>query len=243
VKLLIGAGKKYLVEGEEFHTNIGVVDLSEGEEKVISHLGHEFAVLSPDIVDIYEKMPRAGSFMLKKDLGFFLAYLGVGCGDVVVDAGSGSGGLAIFLANIVGERGKVITYEKNPEFAKTAKKNIELSGLGDVAEVRIKDVSKGFDEDDGSVDALTLDLPESWKMINEASRILKRGGRIGLFNPYLEHAKEVNIGLRKAGFREIVTLESMVREMDFRKQVSRPRTSRVGHSGYLSFGRKVYRNK
>lgn len=232
-------GRKFLVEGKEIQTDLGVVTLEEGKETAKSHLGHTYIVLAPDIVDVYEKMPRAGSFMLKKDIGMLLAHLGIGRGDVVVDAGTGSGALALFMGNIVGSDGRVITYEKNTEFAEVARKNIEMAGLKDVVVLRVKDVLEGFDEEDESADAVTLDMNEAWKMAAEAKRVLRRGGRVGVYTLYMEHAKEVHGALLDLAFAEVRTIESLTREMEFRKQGSRPKTSRVGHSGYLTFGRKV----
>lgn len=240
MKVLIDErGRKFLVEGKEFHTDRGLVKIGPGNETATSHLGHRFIVLDPDILDIYEKMPRAGSFMLKKDIGLFLAYLGLGSGDVVVDAGTGTGSLALFMGNVICCEGRVVTYEKNPEFAEVARKNVEKAGLNDLVVVKVKDALDGFDEADSSVDAVTLDMKEAWKMIDEAKRILFRGGRLAVYTPYIEHAKKVHFKLVSAGFTEIKTIESMQREIEFKSQGTRPMTSRVGHSGYLTFARKT----
>ncbi|MFV2041032.1 MAG: tRNA (adenine-N1)-methyltransferase, partial [Candidatus Hydrothermarchaeales archaeon] len=215
------------------------LDIEEGAESARSHLGHRFAVLDPDLIDIYEKMPRAGSYMLKKDMGMILGCLGVGTGAVVVDAGTGSGALAIFLGNVVGASGKVYSYERKPEFAAVAGGNVKTAGLEDVVSVGVCDVLEGFREDNGSVDFVTLDLNEAWKTLEEVKRILRRGGRIAIYNPYIEHARLVHNRLVELGFIEIKTIESVTREMEFRAQGTRPKTSRVGHSGYLTFARKV----
>jgi tRNA (adenine57-N1/adenine58-N1)-methyltransferase len=240
MKVLIDEkGRKFLVEGRELHTDRGLVKIEPGKGTATSHLDHKFVVLDPDILDIYEKMPRAGSFMLKKDIGLVLAYLGLGSGDIVVDAGTGSGGLALFMGNVIGNEGRVVTYEKNPEFAEVARKNIERAGLEGIIEVKVKDAFFGFDEADSSVKAVTLDMPQAWKIIDEAKRILTRGGRIAVYTPYIEHAKKVHINLVQAGFTEIKTIESLEREIEFKTQGTRPMTSRVGHSGYLTFARKT----
>jgi tRNA (adenine57-N1/adenine58-N1)-methyltransferase len=201
------------------------VEIEEGKDEVYSHLGHKFHVLQPDLVDLYEKMPRAGSFLLKKDIGLIIANLGLGKGHKVVDAGAGSGSLAM--------------YEREKRFAKIAEKNIELAGLRRVVDLKVKDVSEGFEEKDCSINAVTLDLLGASHMIGGAQRILDKGGRIGVYTPYIEHARDVHLKLVKQGFLEVKTIESIEREFEFRHQGSRPKTSRVGHSGYLSFGRKV----
>jgi tRNA (adenine57-N1/adenine58-N1)-methyltransferase len=241
LKVLIDEkGRKFLIDGREMHTDLGLVKIEPGKGTATSHLGHRFIVLDADILDIYEKMPRTGSFILKKDIGLTLTYLALGSGDKVVDVGTGSGSLALFMGNVIGRGGgRVVTYEKNPEFAEVARKNIEMAGLNDIIEVKVKDVLDGFEELNDSVDAVTLDLNQAQKMINEAKRVLRRGGRIAVYTPYVEHAKEVHLKLSEFGFTEIKTIESIEREIEFKIQGSRPKTSRVGHSGYLTFARKT----
>jgi tRNA (adenine57-N1/adenine58-N1)-methyltransferase len=241
MKVLIDEnGRKFLVDGRELHTDRGLVRIEPGKGTATSHIGHRFIVLDPDILDIYEKMPRSGSFMLKKDIGSILVYLGLGNGDIIVDAGTGSGSLALFMGNVIEKNGgRVITYEKNPEFAEVARKNIERAGLNNIIEVKVQDAMDGFEEPGDSVDAVTLDMHQAWRMINEARRVLRRGGRIAVYTPYVEHAKEAHLKLNELGFAEIKTRESIEREIEFKTQGSRPKTSRVGHSGYLTFARKT----
>lgn len=239
MKVLIdGRGRKYFTKGNELHTDKGVVDLKgiKHGDIVESHLGHKFHVVDPRIIDLYEKMPRAGSFMLKKDIGLILAYTGLGDGDTVIDAGTGSAGLAIFLGNIVKPNGRVYTYEENEEAAKIAKRNIEDAGLGEYVKVRVKDISEGIDEE---ADVITLDMEGAWEAVTCAKDALRTGGFMAVYNPYIEHAARVFSALKKAGFKEIKTVECMEREMEFRKQGTRPKTRMVGHTGYLTFARKL----
>jgi len=239
MKVLIDErGRKHLVEGDELHTNKGVVELKDVKhgDIVETHLGHKFHVVDPRIIDIYEKMPRAGSFMLKKDIGRILAYTGLGDGDIIVDAGTGSAGLAIFLGNIVKPNGRVFTYERNEDAAKIAKKNIEDAGLGKYITVRVKDIKEGIDE---VVDVITLDMHEAWEVVPSAKDALKIGGFIAVYNPYIEHARKVSASLKNVGFKQIKTVECIEREMEFRTQGTRPKTGVIGHTGYLTFARKL----
>lgn len=237
MKLLIDKkGRKYLVEGEEFHTDLGVVNLKGSEQIVKSHLGHEFYVLNHRLIDIYEKMPRSGSFILKKDLGAILAYTGLGSGDAAVDAGTGSAALALFLANIVKPDGRVYTYEINEKFAEIARKNIEKAGLSKYIELKLRDIAGGIDEK--NVDLVTLDLEEPWKVFAHAKNALKRGGFIAVYTPYIEHAKKAVEELRKESFKSIKTLELLERELEFREKGSRPKTRMLGHTAYITFARK-----
>jgi tRNA (adenine57-N1/adenine58-N1)-methyltransferase len=237
MKLLVDErGNKRLCEGEVVHTDLGVVELAKASKgRVRSHLGHEFFVLEPRILDVYEEMPRVGSLILKKDLGAIIANTGVAAGDIVVDAGTGSGGLAIMLGSIVMPTGRVYTYEKRRKHAEAARKNIALAGLSDYVEVKLKDIEEGIDE---RPNVITLDLPEPWKIAENAHEVLKQGGAIAVYTPYLEQARKAHLALRHAGFKEVRTLETLEREIEFKKEGTRPRTRMLGHTAYLTFARK-----
>lgn len=237
MKLLIDRrGNKRLCEGDVVHTDLGVVDLTKAVNgRVESHLGHKFWVLEPRVLDIYEKMPRAGSLILKKDLGAIIANTGVGTGDIVVDAGAGSGGTAIILGWIVMPSGRVYTYEKREKHAEIAKKNIDIAGLGDYVEVKLRAIEEGIEE---NPDVITLDLPEPWIIAQNAYDVLKRGGSIAVYNPYVEQARKGHLALREAGFKEVRTIEILEREIEVKSVGTRPRTRMLGHTAYLTFARK-----
>ncbi len=238
MKLLIDPkGRKYLVDAEEFHTRYGIVRISEAMDgRVKSHLGHEFSLLEPKLVDLYEKMPRAGSIVLKKDLGTILAYTGVGTGDIVVDAGAGSGALALYLANLVRPTGKVYSYEIREEHARIAGENLARAGLAAFAEIKLKDIREGIDEKD--VDLVTLDLPDPWNVAGHAYAALKRGGFMVSYTPYVEQTRKAAEALKAAGFMDVKSLEILERELEIKDVGCRPKTRTIGHTAYLTFGRK-----
>jgi len=143
--------KKYLLKKEvnTFGNDLGVINLENVKEgsAIESHNGHRFYLLEPTLYDIVKKMKRSVTTLLPKDIGIILTYCGIEDGETVVEAGTGSGALTIYLANAVGKNGKVITYEKRPEFAKLARKNLESVGL-------IKKGQKiiGLDEEDEDIE-------------------------------------------------------------------------------------------
>ena len=238
IRLLIDKkGKKYLAKDNKIQTHLGVVELENASPGsiVTSHLGNEFYVLKPRICDIYDKMERAGSVILKKDIGLILAYTSLGSGDIVVDAGVGSGGLAIYLANIVKPKGKVYAYEIREDHAEIARNNIKLAGLEDYVEIKIKDVRKGIDEE---ADLITLDIPDPWEVAEHAYNALKHSGYVVAYSPYIEQARKANLAFREAGLKEVKTIELIEREIEVASVGTRPRTRMVGHTGYLTLARK-----
>lgn len=237
-KLLIDeSGKRYLALKSELHTHLGVVNIEEKEhgDIVTSHLGKKFRVIRPRIVDICDKMERAGSIVMKKDLGLIIAYTSLGDGDVVVDAGTGSGVLAIYLANIVKPNGRVYTYEMREDHAELAKKNIKLAGLEDYIIVKLKDIREGIDE---RADVITLDMPDPWEVATHAFDALNYGGFVVAYSPYIEQARKSNIAFKKAGLKDVRTIELLEREIEVSQVGTRPRTRAIGHTAYLTFARK-----
>lgn len=98
-------------------------DIEEGVE-LKSHKGHTFYLVEPTMFDILKRMKRTVTTLLPKDIGFIIARAGIREGETVVEAGTGSGALTMYLSNAVGKTGKVITYDIRPEFAKVARKNL-----------------------------------------------------------------------------------------------------------------------
>ncbi|EHP87575.1 tRNA (adenine-N1)-methyltransferase [Methanotorris formicicus] len=256
--------KKYLIDKklDRFGNDLGLVDLKEKKEGVVlkSHKGHEFYLVEPTIYDIVKKMKRTVTTLLPKDIGLIITYLGVREGETVVEAGTGSGALTIYLANAVGKTGKVITYEKRPEFAKVARKNLEIvglvrknqkiigldeededenleeeDGLYNVIQ-KIGDVTKGIEEKD--VDAIVLDMPDPWNVVPHAKKALNKArGRIATYVPYIEQAKKTVEALKEHGFFDIHTYECLVREIEISEKGVRPSTRMVGHTGYITIAR------
>jgi tRNA (adenine57-N1/adenine58-N1)-methyltransferase len=234
-------GKKYIARNEEFHTNFGFIkkeDMEEGKPGDIlkTHMGHEFKVLKANINDYIDLMERKCSIILPKDIGIIIANTGIGCGDRVVDAGTGAGATALHFGNVVGEEGAVYSYEIREDFTEIAKRNVENFGLQNV-EVKNKDIVEGIDEDD--LDLVFLDLPKPYDVVEHAKESLKKGGYIATYTPYIEQVQILHRVLKKLDFSNMNTLECIVREIEVKSKGTRPRTRAAAHTGYLTFARNL----
>jgi len=244
VILIDERGRKYLVKVErrQLHTDLGYVELGEaiGQEpgtRLKSHVGKEFILLKPRITDYLQKLRRVPQIMLPKDAAQIIAYTGVGPGDLVVDAGVGSGSLAIFLGNIVRPNGRVVSYEVREDFARVAEENISVAGLGGIVKVKLKDIYEGIDE--SNVDLVTLDLPQPERVLPHAERALKPGGHLATFAPCIEHVQRLYQELSNYRFARSKTIECLVREFEVKPGATRPSTRMIAHTGYLTFARRV----
>lgn len=179
-----------------------------------------------------KKLKRGPQVVVAKDLGAIVAYTGVGKESIVVDAGTGSGFLAIFLANICK---KVVSYEIRKDFYELAIQNVKIAGFENI-EIKNKDIFEGIDEK--NVDLVTLDLPNAEKALKHAKEALKEDGYVVGILPNIEQLKNFYQELKRLKFKEIFAIETFHREIMVREEATRPVNKEVVHTSYLCFGKK-----
>ncbi len=246
VLLLDKRGKTYLVtvEDREFHTDLGVLRLGDllnldYGDTITSHRGETFKIIKPRINDIIRKMKRGPQIVHPKDAGVIVSYVGISEGDVVVEAGTGSGALTMFLAKAVGRSGKVISYECREDFASIARENLRTAGLLDRVEIKLKDIYEGIDEDE--VDHVVLDVPQPERVLPSAVSSLKAGGYFVAYTPCMNqvHRLYSSIMEYRDEFLKPMTVDVLVIEHEVKKECMRPKTTMLVHTGYITFLRKV----
>ncbi|EMA49045.1 MULTISPECIES: methyltransferase domain-containing protein [Halococcus] len=248
--LLVTDDREYLREpGETLETDLGVLDVPddvEPGEALETHLGTEFRVRELRGPDLFNHFDRTGAPMMPRDIGLIAGHTGVATGDCVLDAGTGTGVLAAYLARA---GASVVTYEQDPEFADVARENMALAGVAgaeseDEAEstpepgsaaVRAGDVLDELDDLSG-FDLVTLDTADAPAVVEHAPELLVPGGFLAVYSPFVEDSRAVVESAREAGLA-VETYETIQREMDFDERGTRPSTAGVGHTGYLVFGR------
>ncbi len=232
-------GDKYFIKDldKDFHTKYGVikaVDLKKANDGDIIFSDHheECTVYSPSFIDLYRKIDRLAQIPLLKDIGFIIGELGLGRDSIVIEGGSGSGGVACFLANIVK---KVHTFEVKDEHIKIVEKNIiEL----DLKNVDIHRKSMYEDLVIRDVDAVFLDLPEPWNAIKSAEQAIKLGGFLVSYSPNLTSVSEFNNTLSMTKLVHIKTVEIIEQPWDVQAKKIKPISERQ-HSGFLVIARKI----
>ena len=239
--LITQQGRKFFARNleEDLHTQHGFVrkeDLKTAKEGDIlkSNTDKEFFVFTPSFIDLYRKIKRDAQIIPLKDIGLIIAEAGINKESKVLDAGSGSGALACFLASIAKE---VVTYEIREDFIAIVKSNIEFLGLKNV---KIKNIDIYNKIDDGNIDVIILDLPEPWKAIENCAKALKAGGFLVSYSPSVPQVADfVNAVRKNRDFVYLKTSEIVEREWEVEERRVRPKSAGIGHSGFLSFARKV----
>jgi len=239
-QVVISRERFYFVEDEnkDFHCAEGVISKKDLKKKpgtrVKTNKGKEFILLEPSFIDLYKRIKRIPQIVPRKDIGLIVAETGINKQSKVVDAGSGSGGICLLLANLVKE---VISYEINKEYIKIVKDNIKFLGLKNL-KVKNKNIYKGIDEED--VDLIVLDIPEPWNAIRSAEKALKIGGFLVSYSPSVPQVMDfVNTISKSDSFIVLKTVEVIERNWEISERKVRPVSQGIGHSGFMTFVRRI----
>ena len=248
--LVLDERRRWLVEvkaGDSFHTHRGIIEFGDliGKpfgscifSKPHESQGYKFFVLKPLPSDYILHMSRKTQIIYPEDAGLILIYSGIGPGSEVVEAGCGSGALTCILGNYVRPNGHIYSYDVNEKSLVRAKKNITKAHLDDVVSIQYGDII----EDDfkhKNVDSIVLDLAQPWKAVEKVKDYLKLSGILVSFSPTIEQVKKTTFAMRNNNFFEINSYELLKRRIQVKKNATRPEVRMIGHSGYITFGRKV----
>ena len=232
-------GREYLLApGETHQCDLGVLEVPDDVEPgdiVETHIGEAFTARKLRGPDLFNHFERTGAPMMPRDIGLVVGHTGVSTEDDVLDAGTGTGVLAAYLGRC---GASVTTFERDPEFAQVARENMELAGVADRVEVRTGDVTEQLGDLD-RYDVITLDTGDAPTMVERTPNLLRDGGYVAVYSPFVEQTRDVVAAAHDVGLSQVETLETIQREMDFDDRGSRPSTAGVGHTGYLTFARRV----
>ena len=243
VLLVDAKERRYLITlrtGASFHTHVGIVDhdrligTPEGST-VLGSTGRRFLVVRPTLSDAVLKMPRGAQVIYPKDLGAILIEADIAPGVRVLEAGVGSGALSMALLRA---GAIVVGYELREDFAERARSNVEaMVGTGARYRVELRDVYEGIEE--VGLDRILLDLPEPWRVLPHATSALRPGGILCAYLPSINQTAQLRTAMDRSGFGMSSTLEVLHRTWHIEDRAVRPDHRMVGHTGFLTTGRRL----
>lgn len=226
------------VEGE-FHSHSGFIPHSSiigAQPGIVAETtkGAKYIVLRPTLEDFVIEMPRGAQVIYPKDLAPMCMLGDIHPGVRVFETGIGSGALSMTMlrwgAQITG-------LELREDFLNRARTNVR-SFLGEDALARYN-VSLGDsyeDVPDGEFDRVMLDLPEPWRVVPHAEKILVRGGLLVAYTPSITQAVQVRESFGK-GWVDQRTLEVLHRTWHIEGMSVRPDHRMVAHTAFLTVAR------
>jgi tRNA (adenine57-N1/adenine58-N1)-methyltransferase catalytic subunit len=241
--LLDANGRKHVVScdgGMVQIPNLGTFDSRKLQANIggrIEIAARRFVVLRASRQDLSDTMPRGPQTIAAKDIAAILYGADLEPGARAIEAGSGSGALTMALARAVGPSGRVVSYDFKAASQSVARTNVAAAGLNGVVEFREGDIRHPIPETE--MDAMVLDIPDPWSAVSTAWSALKAGGHLVGFSPNTEQVKQTVDEIRRKPFVDIRTIELIEREIEVREGGVRPSFAPLGHTGYLTFARKV----
>ena len=248
-------GKTYVVELVDSPTKIkgiGVFnpvetlqDVAMGETVTIGQ--KELQRLPTRLPELSKGMVRRAQTIGSKDAGFFLARLGCGPGDTVLEAGIGSAGLSLYIARVLGESGTHITVEPRSEHAEVGLENLKRARESWTAfpshhhvEGAIEEVVDEISSVTTSVDAIVLDLPDHPPAIAATAHLLSPGGRLACYCPVTSQLERAWEACEAAGLTVEWAGELMEREWGrASKGGMRPVNGPFGHTAFLLVAQRL----
>jgi len=247
VQLTDPKGRKHLItlrEGASFHTHRGMLshdDIIGGPDgNVVRSLGGTpYVVFRPLLADFTLAMKRGAAVVYPKDAAQIVTFADVFPGARVLEAGAGSGALSCWLLRAVGEQGTLVSFERRPDFAEVARKNVEqfFGGAppawqlvnGEFSPVGLTDF-----------DRVILDMLAPWELVDAVAAVLAPGGLACCYVATTTQLSRIVEALRGHGaFDEPAAWESLIRPWHVEGLAVRPGHRMVGHTGFLVTARRL----
>ncbi len=237
-EVVLSEFEKHLVDPDkDFHSKYGIIAKKELAKKAGSVLKagkEEFYLLEPAFLDLYKTLKRSAQIIGLKDIGIIISHTGIHRESVVMDAGTGSGAFACFVAAIAKQ---VISYDVDHERSELGQRNACGLGLTNVV-FKKGDVYKPETVKEKNIDVFLLDVPEPWQALKTAEKVLKVGGFLVAYTPQIHQAQKAVVALPKNMLHER-TIEVMERDWLVDEMRLRPNSGDMMHTAFLTFVRKL----
>jgi tRNA (adenine57-N1/adenine58-N1)-methyltransferase len=248
IQLTDPKGKMYtftITQGKEWHTHKGwivhddLVGIPEGSV-VSTSAGLKFTAFKPLLGDFVLSMPRGATIVYPKDAAMIIGVADIFPGAKVIEAGVGSGALAISLLRAIGPQGQLDSFERREDFAEIAKENVQtyFGSLPSNWNLTVGSVQDS--NSDNKYDRVVLDMLAPWECVDYAAKILRPGG---VFLAYVATTTQLSAtaeALKEDGhFTEPLSSETIVRDWHHEGLAVRPMQRMIGHTGFLIVSRRM----
>jgi len=248
IQLTDPKGKMYtftITQGKEWHTHKGwivhddLVGIPEGSV-VSTSAGLKFTAFKPLLGDFVLSMPRGATIVYPKDAAMIIGVADIFPGAKVIEAGVGSGALAISLLRAIGPQGQLDSFERREDFAEIAKENVQTYFGSLPSNWKLTVGSVQDSNSDNKYDRVVLDMLAPWECVDYAAKILRPGG---VFLAYVATTTQLSAtaeALKEDGhFTEPLSSETIVRDWHHEGLAVRPMQRMIGHTGFLIISRRM----
>ena len=200
-------------------------------------------VFRPTYAHLIPNLPRRAQVIYPKDVGPILLWGDIFPGASVLEVGVGPGAMTIALLRAIGPNGTLTTIEAREDFAEMARENVSRF-FGEAPNWTLiqGNAYEPFEapEIDWVVDRVVIDVPEPWRVIPHAARVLRPGGVFVGYSPTTVQVKTLVDDLRAHPcFTSIEVMENLLRFWHVEGLSVRPEHRMVAHTGFIMIARRT----
>jgi|TARA_B100001996_G_scaffold314431_1_gene257031 tRNA (adenine57-N1/adenine58-N1)-methyltransferase len=248
-------GRAYLLQNKS--GEVKIKGLGRFDTKLLLEgysIGDRIKVGQKSLTIVKAALPEARRNMVRraqtigiKDSGFLISWMGIGVGSRVLEGGHGSAGLAMNIANILGNKGTLISVEIREEHAQVGKQNMDrlkeispefpnwhliVGNLNDIKK-EVKDICE-------EIDAAIIDMAEPWTVVESIVPMLRIGGRIACYCPTTSQLEKSWNACEELGLEVEWAGEMIERKWSkASKGGVRPGNQPMGHTAFLIIAAKI----
>ncbi|NXU81265.1 TR61B protein, partial [Oreotrochilus melanogaster] len=227
--------------------------------------GARLLLRRPSLEEYVLLMPRGPAIAYPKDISAMLTMMDVHPGDTVLETGSGSGAMSLFLSRAVGPKGRVLSYEIRDDHHNLAKKNYRhwraawkighMEEWPDNVDFILKDISTAAaDMESLTLDAVVLDMLNPQSALPVVYQGLKQGGVCAVYLANITQVIRLLDGIRtcklpfscerimEVTHRNWLVIPAKIKNFKSNQisvpYVARPSYWQEGHSAFLTKLRK-----
>ena len=230
-----------LKDDHEFVSQNGVIkfnDIIELPSTVTSSKNHEYYVYIPSFDEFILLMKRGPQIIYPKDIGAILIAGNISKNSNILEIGTGSGALTLYLNLILDKKSQLFTLDENEKNQRRAQKTIErfvasskINNLVDVNYINSKLSAFAFNDLADKVDTIITDIPEPWEFFLKNQ--IKQNLNWVSYLPSISQVEKIVNKLRENNFVNIKITETLNREWIVDKKIVRPKNEMVGHTGFV----------
>jgi len=242
--------QKYLAvlkEGGEFVTDNGKIEYNKIDKLpsiITSSTGETFKIYSPSYKEFVLLMKRGPQIIYPKDVGQIIIEGNIVSNSKVLEMGTGSGALTLYLILILGNKGKLVSLDVDSKNQYRAKKSIEryLSTFNNEFKYNLDLINSDlsnfkYSDIQEKVDVIITDLPEPWKFF-DFNKIEHQISWVS-YLPSISQVEKLTQILQKNYFENIEVKEILERSWIVKDKIIRPKNEMVGHTGFIVSGRLI----
>lgn len=230
---------------KEFITSEGVInyiDIKKIPCEIYSSTGVKFKIYKPSYKEFTTLMKRGPQIIYPKDAAQIILEADIRTDSQVLEIGTGSGALTLYLYLILKNEGKLFTLDSSSVNQRRANKTIRrfLSTLTTDENVNVNFLTNDLlhfklSELDSKVDTIITDVPEPWEFFthNQIDFSLSWVSYL----PSITQAIKIKECLEKENFENIEVKEVLIRDWIINKKIVRPSHSQISHTGFIISGK------